>query len=221
MTTLRPSLKAPTFGSPPAAAARRLPAFSCRAFPPSAASRDSSLPCYTPKTPHTPPEAPFVGCYFKGKEAKERAFPRFCAGFCQCHTFSISKHPHVQKSPLSSCHVSLPRPQHGPLLSQPGRYPGPSSISSSALGVGGFSSRAPCPCTHPSPPIFPHKHTPNLPFQSNVQLEEVGSHIALSFGKEKTGSFYLRRKDSEELPSGEKTQQTVQNRKGFQSPRHS
>lgn len=58
-------------------------------------------------------------------------------------------------------------------------------------------------------PTSPSKNAPNLPFQNNVQLEEVGSHIALFFGKEKTGSFYLHRKDSEELPSGEKNRESV------------
>lgn len=59
---------------------------------------------------------------------------------------------------------------------------------------------------------FPCNHTPNLPFQNNVQLEEVGSHIALFFGKEKTGSFYLHRRDFAELPSEEK-----KNRKRFRN----
>lgn len=140
MTTLHSSLETPTSRSPHTAAAWRLTAFSCRAFLPSLLS--SSLPCYTPKTSQTPPEALFVVCYFKGKEAKDRAFPQFCAGFCQCRTFSVSKHPHVKKSLLSSFHVSLPRPEHGPLLSQPKRYPGPLSISCSASGVGSFSSQA-------------------------------------------------------------------------------
>lgn len=48
----------------------------------------------------------------------------------------------------------------------------------------------------------------------------MGSHIALFFGKEKTGSFYLHRKDSEELPSGGKKQKIFQKRKGFNSPHY-
>lgn len=40
----------------------------------------------------------------------------------------------------------------------------------------------------------------------------MGSHIALFFGKERTGSFYLHRRDFAELPSGEK-----KNRKCFRN----
>lgn len=61
----------------------------------------------------------------------------------------------------------------------------------------------------PTPLHFPCTNAPNLPSQNNVQLEEAGSHIALFFGKEKTGSFYLHRKDSEELPSGEKNTESI------------
>lgn len=68
-------------------------------------------------------------------------------------------------------------------------------------------------CTSP----FPFNHTPNLPFQNNVQLEEVGSHIALFFGKEKTGSFYLHRRDFAELPSGEKKTKRFRNTKDLRA----
>lgn len=59
------------------------------------------------------------------------------------------------------------------------------------------------------PPHSPAKKPPSLPSQNNVLLEEVGSHIALFFGRGKTGSFYLHRKDSEELPSGEKKAENI------------
>lgn len=98
------------------------------------------------------------------------------------------------------------------------------ALSCSALDGVGFSSCVPFSPSreepHCTPTTFPCKNTPNLPFQSNVQLEEVGSHTALFFGKEKTGSFYLHRKDSEELPSGEKKQKMVQKQKGFHSPQY-
>lgn len=61
----------------------------------------------------------------------------------------------------------------------------------------------------PQHPRFPTDVSPALPFQNNVQLGEEGSHIALSFGREKTDSFYPRRKGSAELPSVEEKWERV------------
>lgn len=159
--------------------------------------------------------------YFKGKDAKQRAFPRFTVGFRRRHRLSVSKYsPHweIVFSVLTQLVDTRPSQE----LPQP--------------ALTGLGHSGPCSATDMGALLLPHSLSPlrggtslhpprppaetlhNLPFQNNVQLEEVGSHIALFFGKEKTGSFYLHRKGSEELPSAEKKQKIFQKRKGFDSP---
>lgn len=143
---------------------------------------------------------------FMGKEARRGLPTAHCWFLPASQTFSFTIFPTLN---LFWFRLSIFRHHKSNFLSQVSRTPWLCPVLPWMWGALLLGSLSLCQqelhCTSP----FPFNHTPNLPFQNNVQLEEVGSHIALFFGKEKTGSFYLHRRDFAELPSGEKKKQNA------------
>lgn len=147
--------------------------------------------------------------WFMGKETRRGLSHSSLLVSASTIDFEFHNIPHIRKSFLSWFSLSVFRQRISNLLSQVPRTHWPSPVLPLMWRVLLLDSLSLCleklHCTSP----LPCNHTPNLPFQNNVQLEEVGSHIALFFGKEKTGSFYLHRRDFAELPSGEKKTENV------------
>lgn len=111
-------------------------------------------------------------------------------GFASVTDFQFQNTPHVKKSPFPAIQLLIGTQHRG------------------SPGCSG----------HPAP-TAPHGRS-RLPSQNNVRLEEAGSHIALFSGTEKTGSSYLHRKDSGELPSGDKKENIFQKCRGFNGPQN-
>lgn len=151
---------------------------------------------------------------FMGKEARRGLPTAHCWFLPASQTFSFTIFPTLN---LFWFRLSIFRHHKSNFLSQVSRTPWLSPVVPWMWGALLLGSLSLCQqelhCTSP----FPFNHTPNLPFQNNVQLEEVGSHIALFFGKEKTGSFYLHRRDFAELPSGEKKTKRFRNTKDLRA----